>query len=144
LNAINDDYVKDRYHVTFELMHCYKKGSLTKYIHKYDKLKIHNILQQLLYCQLNMFAKYMYTHNDIKLLNIHVNKHKKSTILDYEFINNLIDVVHEYIISDYDKIVLFGQICLFTLSEIYTFTLFNNICQTIKMFDIGINNNSVI
>lgn len=141
---MNDDYVKDCYHVTFELMHYYKKGSLTKYIHKYDKLKIHNILQQLLYCQLNMFAKYMYTHNDIKLSNILVDKHKKIVTLDYEFINKKIDVVHEYIISDYDKIVSFEQICLFTLSEIYTFTLFNNICQTIEMFDIGINNKPVL
>jgi len=135
----NNKYVIDCYHVTYEIMHYYKRGSLLRYMNKYDKKQIFNVLQQLLYCQLNIFAQYMYTHNDIKLSNILVNK-QKNRELKYEYINKKIITDYEYILSDYDRIIVFNQILCFSFDEKLLFSLFSNICQTIELFNIEINN----
>ena len=137
----NNEYVKDCYHVTMELMKFYKNGNLTKYIDRIDQNTTGIILQQLLYCQVNIFSEFMFTHNDIKLTNILVKKYKQKKEFTYEYINKKVISNHEYILSDYDRIIAFGNTYKnglsksFNIDEYCYFSLFSNIVQTISILN---------
>jgi len=139
INPENNDYVKDCYHVTYELMKYYKKGNLIKYVNKMNQKWALNAVRQLLYCQLNIFSQFMYTHNDIKLSNILIKKHKEEIKIVYKYVSKTCNSRYEFILSDYDKIITFGNTYKkglsksFSLEEYYSFSLFNNLYQTIKV-----------
>ena len=114
--------------VNLELMYNYKKGSLTKYLQKLDKNKVHHIMEQLLYCQLNIFAKYGYTHNDVHLGNILINTHKDMIELNYKKINKIVVTKYEYVLSDYDNVLSFDS------PEFSTdYCLFANLTTTVNI-----------
>jgi hypothetical protein len=146
----NNKFVNDCYHVTMELMKYYKKGSLAKFVNKFDKNTIIDIVHQLCYCQLNIFSKHMYTHNNIHLRNILIRKRKNQKELLYKYIDKSVVSKYEYIISDYDDMISFEHMCNShntsqSISEMDKFhnlretnnycgySLFNNILQTINV-----------
>ncbi len=100
-----------KYKVTLEIMKFYNGGSLTKYSN--INLKIFKlILKQLVLAQINLFRRYGITHNDIHSGNILIHKHSKKIELNYGYLDKpiKIETEYEFILSDYDKCILFNPI----------------------------------
>ena len=128
LETKNDIYFKEylkklgkaknyNYSVTLEIMEYYNLGSI-KSLKNISYNKFLNILFQLVFCQLNVFGKTGYTHNDIHEGNILIKKHDTEQIFNYKYIiSNCVDKSNEYnlksnyefILADYDKIFYFRK-----------------------------------
>lgn len=137
-NFICDNDTKPNYSITIELMKKYNSGSLKEL--KYLTIKqFKNILLQLVLCQLNIFGKNSYTHNNIHIGNILIHKHNNKKELKYKFINTeilptIISSKYEFILSDYNDYVSFrGEIKNFRKQKLYKYSLLNNLIETIKM-----------
>jgi hypothetical protein len=59
--------------IVLEIMKLYD-GSLNDYINKFDILEIEELLKQTLLCQLHIYWKIGFVHNDIHLGNFLINK----------------------------------------------------------------------
>lgn len=99
--------------VTLELMKFYK-SSLNK-AKKIKNINIYiSILAQLVNGQYNAFAYEGFTHNDIHLGNILIDKLKEPKILNYEYgysehFKDIISVDCEFILADLDNYYLFNE-----------------------------------
>ena len=161
LETKNDTYYKDylkklgkaknyNYSVTLEVMEYYNLGSI-KSLKNISYNKFLNILFQLVFCQLNVFGKTGYTHNDIHEGNIIIKKHETEQIFNYKYItSNCVDKSNEYnlksnyefILADYDKIFYFrkdyfdkyyGDVDASMDNERFLqYSLFSNLLETIN------------
>lgn len=139
------------YSVTLEIMEYYNKGSI-KSLKDISHTKFARILLQLIFCQLNLFGKVGYTHNDIHEGNILIKKHTTEQIFNYKYIiTNCVDASneynlknnYEYILSDYDKVFHFrkdffdryyGDIdSEMDTQRFLEYSLYSNLLSTIKM-----------
>lgn len=146
-NFICDNDTKANYSVTIELMKKYNGGSL-KEIEYLTIKQFKNILLQLVLCQLNIFGKNSYTHNNIHIGNILIHKHYKVKELNYKFIN--IDLLptkikskYEFILSDYNDYLSFRN-KLTKKNKLYKYSLLNNLIKTIKMLINMLNNKELV
>ncbi len=161
LETKNGDYFKEyikklpkaknyNYSVTLEVMEYYNLGSI-KSLKNITYKKFLNILFQLVFCQLNVFGKTGYTHNDVHEGNIIIKKHDTDQIFNYKYITpkcvnesteyNYKDK-YEYILADYDKIFYFrkdhferyyGDVDPDTDAERFlSFSLYSNLLETIN------------
>lgn len=119
------DYIKRlpkaknyNYAVTLELMENYTKGSMYN-LNNIPYARFLDILFQLIFCQLNIFGKAGYTHNDFHAGNILIKKYETPQIFVYKHIKlnclnktkkeYTLESKYEYILADYDKIFYFRK-----------------------------------
>lgn len=139
-----------KYKVTLEIMKYYNGGSLSV-LNQISFRKFKLILDQLVLAQINLFNKTGITHCDIHPGNILINKHPHEKELNYSYIHgrNIIKSKYEFILSDYDKCIIFSPNYMVhdeivdgnlireniteTLDDLYQSTLYVNILRTINM-----------
>lgn len=139
-----------KYKVTLEIMKYYNDGSLSV-LNQISFRKFKLILDQLVLSQINLFNKTGITHCDIHPGNILINKHPYEKELNYSYIHgrNIIKSKYEFILSDYDKCIIFSPNYMVhdeivdgnlikeniteTLDELSQSTLYVNILRTINM-----------
>lgn len=148
-----------KYKVTLELMKYYNGGSLTKI--NIPNIKVFKkILKQLVYAQINLFRRHGITHNDIHPGNILIHKLSKEKELIYAYLQEPITIKtdYEFILSDYDKCVIFkpqyinendiDNMIEMNVSEsvedLIQFTLLFNIMRTINVLLDKIKNKEAI
>lgn len=144
-----------KYKVTIEIMKFYNGGSLTKYSNINFKI-FKLILKQLTLAQINLFRRHGITHNDIHSGNILIHKHSKKIELNYGYLDKpiKIDTDYEFILSDYDKCMLFSPININdnstevsmnisdTIEDLMPSTLLFNIIRTINVLKERIDKNT--
>lgn len=139
-----------KYKVTLEIMKYYNGGSLSV-LNQISFRKFKLILDQLVLAQINLFNKTGITHCDIHPGNILINKHPHEKELNYSYIHDsqIIKSKYEFILSDYDKCIIFSPNYIVhdgivdgnlikeniteTLDDLYQSTLYVNILRTINM-----------
>jgi hypothetical protein len=139
-----------KYKVTLEIMKYYNGGSLSV-LNQISFRKFKLILDQLVLAQINLFNKTGITHCDIHPGNILINKHPLEKELNYSYIHghNIIKSKYEFILSDYDKCIIFSPNYMVhdeildgnlireniteTLDDLSQSTLYVNILRTINM-----------
>jgi len=139
-----------KYKVTLEIMKYYNGGSLSV-LNQISFKKFKLILDQLVLAQINLFNKTGITHCDIHPGNILINKHPLEKELNYSYIHgrNIIKSKYEFILSDYDKCIIFSPNYMVhdkivdgnlireniteTLDDLSQSTLYVNILRTINM-----------
>ena len=136
-NFICDNDTKPNYSITIELMKKYNGGSL-KEISYLTMKQFKNVLLQLVLCQLNIFSKNSYTHNNLYKGNILIHKHNKIQKFNYNFLNtdflpNKLKSQYEFILSDYNDYVSFKDINDLKKQKLYKYSLLNNLDNTIKL-----------
>lgn len=144
-NFICENDTKENYHITIELMKKYNGGTFNEL--DYITIKqFKKMLLQLVLCQLNIFGKNGYTHNNIHKGNILIHKYHKAKELTYKFTNSeflpkKIKSQYEFILSDYNDFVSFrDKKNQFKKQKLYKYSLLNNLVKTIKMLINMLNN----
>jgi hypothetical protein len=94
-----------------DLMKYYKEGSLNQYVNKLTIKDIKKILKQLLYCQLELFNKYGFLHNDIHLGNILLYTSNEKTNIKYNIQKQIlnIDTKHICLLCDFDDSIFYKK-----------------------------------
>jgi thiamine kinase-like enzyme len=122
--------------LTLEIMKLYD-GSLTKYIQKLNIDKLKNVLEQLVYAQINIFDKIGFIHNDIHLGNILIKKLKSTEIetLTYNIMGKkyIVQTNRRLILSDFDKSIIYDPSIMELIEHNSIYTLQYNIVKTFKM-----------
>jgi hypothetical protein len=123
--------------IVLEIMNLYD-GSLNDYINKFDILEIEELLKQTLLCQLHIYWKIGFVHNDIHLGNFLINKKKekeKDTLI-YQIKNKSykLETDIKVILSDFDRAVIYNQEILPLESYNNEYTIHSNIIKTINSF----------
>jgi hypothetical protein len=138
-----------KYKVTLEIMKYYNGGSLSV-LNEISFRKFKLILDQLVLAQINLFNKTGITHCDIHPGNILISKHHQEKELNYSYIRGqIIKSKYEFILSDYDKCVIFSPNYIVhdeivdgnlikeniteTIDDLSQSILFLNILRTINM-----------
>jgi hypothetical protein len=131
--------------IVLEIMKLYN-SSLNKYFDKLNLSKIKILLKQILLCQLHIYEKIGFVHNDIHLGNILLNlipKEKKPEILIYEIknIKYTVETNRKLILSDFDKSIIYDQNILPLENMNYDHTIHINIIKTINAFKMLLDKN---
>jgi hypothetical protein len=131
--------------IVLEIMKLYN-SSLNKYFDKLNLSKIKILLKQILLCQLHIYEKIGFVHNDIHLGNILLNlipKEKKPEILIYEIknIKYTVETNRKLILSDFDKSIIYDQNILPLENMNYDHTIHINIIKTINTFKMLLDKN---
>ena len=121
-------------------------GSLNKYLNKLNLSKIKVLLKQILLCQLHIYEKIGFIHNDIHLGNIMLNliqKSKEPETLIYEIKNRkyTVETNRKLILSDFDKSKIYDQNILPLEPIDYNHLIYINIIKTVNAFKMLLNEN---
>ena len=131
--------------VVLEIMKLYY-GSLNKYLEKLNLSKIKVLLKQILLCQLHIYEKIGFLHNDIHLGNILLSiipKSEEPETLIYEIKNKKYkeETSRKLILSDFDESTIYNQDILPLVPIDYNHTIHANIIKTINAFKMLLDKN---
>jgi hypothetical protein len=121
-----------------EIMKLYQ-GSLNDYLNKLNLFEIENLLKQILLCQLHIYSKIGFLHNDIHLGNILVkiiDESKEPETIIYRIKNRkyMIKTYFKLILTDFDKSIIYDQNILPLEKYNNEYTIHYNIVKTINVF----------
>lgn len=123
-------FVKQNYKYLIEIEKRYKKNIKNT---KFNKVSILDFLNQLLYCQMNLFVHHGLVHNNIHEGNIFIED-KNDDIL-YHHINKTIKTQKYYILSDFTKSKIYkpSKFSSVTEEKIYDESILKNLEDIVKL-----------
>jgi hypothetical protein len=129
--------------ITLEIMKLYQ-GSLSEYINKFNLSEVEVLMKQILLCQMHIYEKIGFLHNDIHLGNILIKiikESKEPEELQYKIRNStyIIKTNFKLILSDFDNAIIYNQNILPLEQYDETYTIQYNIIKTINTFKILLN-----
>ena len=133
-----DEIETENIEIVLEIMKLYQ-GSLNNYLNKFSLGEIEDLMKQILFCQLHIYNKIGFVHNDIHLGNILVKKiddSKELETLIYTIRNRkyMIKTNFKLILSDFDQSIIYDQQILPLEKYNEIFTIQYNIIRTINVF----------
>ena len=130
-----NDLETENIDIVLEIMKLYD-GSLNSQTNKFDILEIEDLLKQILLCQLHIYWKIGFVHNDIHLGNFLINKKKDKDTLIYQIKNKSykFETDVKIILSDFDRATIYNQEILPLEPYNSEYTIHSNIIKTINSF----------
>lgn len=121
--------------IVLEIMKLYD-GSLNDYVNKFNLLEIEELLKQLLLCQLHIYWKIGFVHNDIHLGNFLINRRKEKDTFIYQIKNKSykLETDIKVILTDFDRAIIYNQDILPLEPYNNEYTIHSNIIKTISSF----------